>query len=402
MLFQSGQLLSAAGTASTTIAYPLLVLALTHSPAKAGIVSFARVIPYPLLSVLGGVLADRVNRKRLMIAMDVVRVAAIGTLVGAILVHEVGFWLIPLVAFVEGAASSVFASAKAGALRAVVPPRQLPAAAATESGRQAAVRLAGPPLGGALYGVGRALPFVVDVASYAFSTLALLGMRTPFQEEREPETASLRAQIREGFAYLWAQPFLRTTALLFGIADFVFPGLTLALVVIGKRQGLSGGEIGALSAVFGAALLLGSFLSPLSRRAFSMRTILLVELWAWTGCALFLVWPSVYALAIGVVPQALAIPSTDSVVHGYRMAITPDRLISRVDGAARNVSLVITPLGPLLVGLLLSSTSERATIAVLAGCTVVLALWGTLSPSIRRAPSLADLDELERPQPLTV
>jgi len=402
VLFQSGQLLSAAGTASTTIAYPLLVLALTHSPAKAGIVSFARVIPYPLLSVLGGVLADRVNRKRLMIAMDVVRVAAIGTLVGAILVHEVGFWLIPLVAFVEGAASSVFASAKAGALRAVVPPRQLPAAAATESGRQAAVRLAGPPLGGALYGVGRALPFVVDVASYAFSTLALLGMRTPFQEEREPETASLRAQIREGFAYLWAQPFLRTTALLFGIADFVFPGLTLALVVIGKRQGLSGGEIGALSAVFGAALLLGSFLSPLSRRAFSMRTILLVELWAWTGCALFLVWPSVYALAIGVVPQALAIPSTDSVVHGYRMAITPDRLISRVDGAARNVSLVITPLGPLLVGLLLSSTSERATIAVLAGCTVVLALWGTLSPSIRRAPSLADLDELERPQPLTV
>jgi hypothetical protein len=74
--------------------------------------------------------------------------------------------------------------------------------------------------------------------------------------------------------------------------------------------------------------------------------------------------------------------------------MTPDRLIGRVESAARNISLLVTPLGPLLAGFLLSSVSERATIAVFAACGLVLALWGTLSQAIRNAPSLAELDQL--------
>jgi predicted lipid-binding transport protein (Tim44 family) len=84
----------------------------------------------------------------------------------------------------------------------VVPARQLQAAAAAQPGRQAAVRLAGPTLGGALFGLGRALPFLVDAASYAFSIVSLLAMRTPFQEEREPDRASLRSRLAEGFRFL--------------------------------------------------------------------------------------------------------------------------------------------------------------------------------------------------------
>jgi hypothetical protein len=329
-----------------------------------------------------------------MIAADGVRVLAVGSLAAAILLDRLTFWEVVVVAFVEGSGSALFFGAQPGALRAVVPAHQLPAAAAAETGRQAAVRLAGPPLGGALFGLSRALPFVVDAASYAFSTVSLLAMRTPFQENREPHVSSLRSRLAEGFHFVWSQPFLRTCAFLFGLTNFIGPGVLLALVVIGRQQGLSGGEVGVLVAAFGACLLLGSLVSPLVRRLLPIRAVLLLELWTWLGCAVFLVRPSVYVLTAGILPTALAIPSTDSVVHGYRIAMTPDRLLGRAESVRSLISLLIAPLGPLVAGVLLGTVSARATIAVFAAAGLVLAVWGTLSPSIRAAPSLDDLHDL--------
>lgn len=255
------------------------------------------------------------------------------------------------------------------------------------------MQLAAPPLGGALFGLARALPFLVDAASYAFSTLSLLAMRTPFQEEREPDLSRLRSRLAEGFRFLWRQPFLRTSALLFGLANFIGPGLLLAVVVIGTRQGLSGGEVGLLVAAFGACLLAGSFLSPVVRRLLPVRAVLLLELWTWLGCSLFLFWPSVYVLAAGILPTALAIPSTDSVVHGYRIAMTPDRLLGRAESVRSTISLLIAPLGPLAAGVLLETVSARTTIAVFAVFGLVLAIWGTMSPPIRAAPKLDELHD---------
>src|SRR6266480_8080367 len=94
-----------------------------------------------------------------------------------ILLHAVPYWAIVLVAFIEGVGAAFFSVAYTGALRAVVPTRQLPSAAGAQTGRQAAVQLAGPPLGGALFGLARALPFLADAVSYTFSTLSLLAMR---------------------------------------------------------------------------------------------------------------------------------------------------------------------------------------------------------------------------------
>jgi MFS family permease len=394
MLLQIGQLLSQAGTSSTTIAYPLLVLALTHSPAKAGIVGFARTVPWALLALPAGLAADRWNRRWLMIAADGVRVLAIGSLAATILLDRVAFWQVVVVAFVEGSGTALFSAARPGALRAVVPTPQLPAAAAVESGRGAAVQLAGPPLGGALFGIARALPFLADAISYAFSTLSLLAMRTPFQEDREPHRASIRTRLAEGLRFVWGRPFLRTCALLFGLTNFIGPGVLFAVVVIGKEQGLSGGEVGVLVSAFGACLLLGSFASPIVRRLLPVRAVLLLELWTWIGCAGFVLWPNVYVLVVCILPTALAIPSTDSVVHGYRIAMTPDRLLGRAESATSTIALLIAPLGPLVAGILLGAGSARATIAVFAVAGLVLALWGTLSPSIRTAPSLDELREL--------
>jgi MFS family permease len=394
MLLQAGQLLSRLGSQATSIAYPLLVLALTHSPAKAGLVSFAGLVPQAAFGLVAGVAADRWNRKRLMIAMDAVRAAAVASLGIAIVLDDVSFWQIPLIAFVEGTGSVFFRAAQTGALRAVVPPRQLPAAAGAQEARGAAVQLAGPPLGGVLFGLGRGVPFLADAGSYVFSFLSLGAMRTPFQEPRTVDASPLRSQIAEGFRFLWSQPFLRTCAFLWGLGNFAFPGVLLVLVVVGKRQGLSAGEIGALFAVFGAFLLIGSLVSPLFRRAFSMRTILYIELCTWLGSSAFLIWPNVYVLTAAILPQAIAMPVTDSAVTGYRVAITPDRLLGRSESVRSNIALLISPLGPLTAGLLLANVSARATIGFFAAFALGLALWGLLSPSIRKAPSLDELEEL--------
>ena len=398
VLLQISQLVSSGGSQITAIAYPLLVLSLTGSSAKAGLVAFARLLPTALFSLPAGLAADHWNRRRLMIAAHALRAVAVGTLGVLVAMNDIAFWVIPTVAFVEGAGAAVYATASAGAMRAVVPKQQLPDAVAVVTGREAAISLAAPPVGGALFGLARALPFLVHAASYAVSTVLLVVMRTPFQEEREVDAAPLRSRLAEGFRFLWAYPFLRTCAFLFGLANFIGPGVLLAIVVIAEDQGLTGGQVGLLVSVFGGAILLGSVLSPYVRRRLPVRGVLLLELWTWVGCGLFLIWPNVYVLTASIVPTGLAIPSTDSVVHSYQLAMTPDRLIGRVNSVQRTIGLLIAPLGPLVAGLLLGATSERATIAIFAAFGLVLALWGTLSPALRGAPSLEEITELPAPE----
>jgi MFS family permease len=391
VLLQAGQLLSAGGTQVASIAYPLLVLSLTHSPAKAGLVAFARLLPNAVFGLLAGVAADRFDRRRVMVAADGVRALAVGGVVAAILLERLAFWQLPLAAFVEGTGNAFFGPAAAGALRSVVPPAALPAAAGLQQARTATVALLGPPIGGALFGVARSAPFVADAASYAVSVATVLLMRARFQEQRARDTATLRARVAEGLRFLWGHPFLRTTTLLYGLANFIGPGVLLAIVVVGRRQGLSGGAIGLLLAAFGASLLVGSLVSPLLRRALTVRTILLLELWTWTGSAAFVVWPNVYVLTAALLVSGIAIPVTDSVVIGYRLAITPDRLVGRVESVRSNIALVTAPLGPLAAGLLLGALSPRATVAVFACCGLALACWGTLSRALRSAPRLEEV-----------
>jgi MFS family permease len=391
VLLQGGQLLSNVGTQVTQIAYPLLVLALTHSPAKAGIVAFARALPLWIFALPAGLAADRFSRKRLMILSDVVRTAIVTALGVAVLVHRVSYWEIAVVAFVEGAGAAFFGGAQMGAMRSVVPRPQLPMATNVLTARIAIVRLAGPPLGGVLFGFGRALPFLADAGSYAASTGSLLAMRTRFEEERELESASILHSLLEGIRFLWSSPFLRTIVGIFTLAQIVFPGVSLALVVIGKRQGLSGGEIGALVAVFGAFLLVGSVISPFVRTLLPSRALIVLEFWTWAGCALFLIWPSVYVLTASLVPTALAIPTTDSIVWPYQLSLTPDRLIGRTTAAIGSLTGATAALGPLVAGLLLANVSERATIAFFAAFGVAMAVWGTLSPALRTAPAIDEL-----------
>jgi hypothetical protein len=393
-LLQSGQLLSDLGREVTQLAYPLLVLAMTGSPAKAGVLAFVRFLSSTVCAMPAGVLADRVNRKRLMITSDAVRVVLVGGLAVSLILDVVPFWVIPLIAFAEGGAGALFYAAYAGAMRSVVPPAQLPAANGAQTGRMAAVKLIGPLLGGVLLGLNRALPFIVDAVSYAFSMLSLVLMRTPFQGERTVDRSSVRDRMVAGLRFLWNHPFLRASTLMFGLANFIGAGMPLALIVLAERDGLTGGQIGLLVAASGLCLLLGSALSPLVLRVLPSRAVLLLEFWTWAGSAVYVVWPKLPLLVGSFLLTMLVIPSTDSVVHGFRMALTPDHLIARVESAARTIGLVIAPLGPLAAGVLLDAAHSRVAIGVFALTGLVLAVSATLSPAIRATPAIADLEAL--------
>src|ERR687888_215614 len=98
VLLQGAAVLSSGGSQITAIAYPLLVLALTGSPAKAGIVAFARLFAMALFALPAGLAADHWNRKRLMIGAHATRAIAIGTLGILVLLDQVAFWVIPSIA----------------------------------------------------------------------------------------------------------------------------------------------------------------------------------------------------------------------------------------------------------------------------------------------------------------
>lgn len=397
LLLQTAHLLSSLGDRVSFIAYPLLVLAVTGSAAKAGIVGFARLLPSVLFGLAAGVAADRYDRKRLMLGAHVVRAVVLGTLAAAILADALAFWLIPAAAFVQGAGSTVFAAAQVGALKAVVPRAQLPTAIGAVEARISTVQLLGPPVGGLLFAVARSLPFVVHTLSYVFSFAALASMRTPFQEVRARDGSPLRAQVAEGFRFLWRQPFVRTTTFLYGIGNFSIPGMLLVLIVVAERDGLTPAGVGLLLALFGAGTLLGAVASPLFRRALPVRTIMLLEFWSGLLAVAYLAVPSVWVLLAALTIQGVTLPVTNSVVDSYRLAIIPDRLLGRVETVASQIGFAIAPLGPLAAGLLLSSTSPRVTVACFLLFSASLVVWGMLSPALKHAPDVRDLDAYAEP-----
>jgi len=384
LLLQAGQLGSTLGSMSASVAYPLLVLATTRSPLLAGVVGVARVLPAVLLGLVGGVAADRYDRKRLMVLSDVARAVAVGSLAVALLADRLTYWHILAVAVVEGSFSVLFGPAATAALRSVVATDQLPAAVSAQQARSATASLVGPPLGGALFGIGRAVPFVADAVSYTFSVVSLLLIRTPFQDRARGGTTPRRG-LSEGWRFLWDQPFLRTTTFLYGLTNFVGPGVLLGIVVVGERQDLSGGTIGGLLAAFSGGLLVGSAVSGRLRRALSRRAILLLELCAWPLIVLFVVWPNAYVLAAAILPAAIAIPVTDSVVVGHRLTITPDHLIGRVESVRSTIALALAPLGSLLAGFLLGAFSPRVALLPFVAVAFVLPVWAALSPALRTA-----------------
>jgi MFS family permease len=397
VLLQVGQGLSTLGSESTQIAYPLLVLALTNSPARAGIVGFMRFFPFVLFALPAGVAVDRWNRKRLMLVCDAGRALALASLVVTLALGKATFAQIIVVAFVEGSLYAVFNIAETGALRAVVPAGQLPRAAAGEQSRIATVQLGAPPFGGVLFGLARVVPFAFDVASYLFSVISLLAIRTPFQEQRERTATRAREEIAEGFRWLRAHRFLWTIQLVAAGTNLVYDALFLTLIVVAHRHGFSSAAIGLLVGVAGATLLAGALAAPRLQRLVSIRNAMVLEIALTLAILAFVAFPSVYVLLGALLPSAFIVPTVSSSVIGYRIAIAPERLVGRVNSVARTIAIAGAPVGSLAAGFMLGAWSPRTAVAALCGLTAFLLVCALASPSLRISPDLSKLDELATP-----
>lgn len=386
-LLWSGQALSALGSQVSGVAYPLLVLAVTGSPARAGLVGFARMVPIAVLALPAGALADRVDRRRLMVAADGVRAVALAAMAIVLAAGSPPYGVIVAVALLDGSGLVVTYVAERGALRRLVPPEQLPAAVARNESRTFAAMLGGPPLGGVLFGLGHAVPFVADAISYAASTASMLLIGSDFQE---PRRGRERAGLAEGVRWIWRQPFLRACAVLFAGGNPVFAGLSLLIVVLATRDGASSALVGAMLAVAAAGGLLGALLAPVLQPRLAPRVLLVAETFTVAALVpLLLVAREAVLLGVIVAAAELITPVTNSIVVGYRVALAPDRLQGRVQAASTLIGFSGGWLGPLGVGLLLESAGSTATILVLSGWMLVLALGALATPAFRHPPRLA-------------
>ena len=388
MLLWCGQTVNVIGTQVSQIAYPLLVLALTRSPAQAGFVAAARTVPWLVFALPAGALVDRWNRKRVMMLCSAGSGLALASIAVAYALGMLTIWQIVVVSFVEGTFGLVFGLAESSALLHVVTKEQLPTAVAQQNAQYSVAALIGPPLGGALYSISHLLPFLVDSASYIVSAGSLGFIRTQFQRVQDAARRSLLRDIGEGIGWLWRQPLIRYMAFLTGSINFT-SGLSLIIIVLATRQGASAPAIGAIFAVAGVGGICGAVLAPKIQRRLSFGQAIIGLCWFFAASfASFAFARTLPAIALLLLIENLVSPTYDTVQYSYRLALIPDALQGRVNSVFRLVALGTQPLGLALTGILLEYIGAEPTVLALAAWLTIVALITTVNRHVRRAPSI--------------
>jgi MFS family permease len=384
MLIWAGQGMSELGSQISTVAYPLLVLALTHSPAKTGVVGLAATLPLPLLALPAGMLADRVDRKRLMLSCDAIRAAVLIALTVAVLTGGVAYGVVAAVAFLDGALMTVSFITERGVLRRLVSPEQLSAAVAQNESAFYASSILGPPVGGLLFAISRALPFLADAVSYAFSTAATLLTSAKFQVERPEAPRGLAAEFTSGVRWLWHQPLLRSCSLLTAAANPTWRALYLLLVVLARRHGASSGLVGVMFAMIAVGGLLGGLVagSHFAERISAPEAVRLDLCATALLMPLLLIGQGTLFTAVIVALIEVPAPLANSQVQGLRGTLAPEHMQGRVHAAAGALSQSLGWAGPLAIGLALQHLSSTTSILLLCGWALVAALGALLLPSM--------------------
>lgn len=391
LLLRSGQAVSMLGSQVSTIAFPLLVLALTGSPAKAGLVAFLSSLPQLLFNLPAGALVDRWDRKRTMILCDAGRMIAMGSIPLTLWLGHLSLAQICLVAFVEGSLAVFFNLSESACLPQVVAKEQIPAAMSQNEVVRRGSLMLGQPLGGLLYAVGRLVPFLADAVSYGVSVVSLLFIRTPFQEERRVERRNLRAEIREGLTWLWHQPFLRFAAFIVGGSNLLFAANYLVVILLAKQQSAPPALIGLIFSIGGAGGVLGSLAAPWVQKRFGLAQVVIGVNWIWA-----ILWPLLAVAPNPIILSAIAAamifvgPLWNVVIGSYQLALVPDELRGRVGSIEYLIAWGTIPLGSALSGVLLEALGPVRAVLFLAVCMVGLAIAATLNTHIRNAPQLVE------------
>lgn len=257
--------------------------------------------------------------------------------------------------------------------------------AATE-GRTWAAGLAGPALGGLLFGAGRAVPFLADAVSYAVSFLTVSRIHGRFRPERAPERKALRHEVLDGLRLVWNIPLLRAVAVLGPLVNFAFNGVLFAITVGLRQHGTSAVVIGLVQGGIMAGGALGAPVAPLLQRRLRPRAMFLAMNLAGT---LLLVTAAVLIpsplVALPVAVLVLLAPAGNSGLLASAQRQTPEQMRGRVSSTVTMTAMSLAALAPLLAGLLIEHVSASWAIGAFAAADAVAAVLTLAMPGLRDA-----------------
>jgi predicted MFS family arabinose efflux permease len=258
---------SALGSGVAVIAAPLFVAAHDKNPLVVSATFAVSWLPWLLFALPGGVLVDRVDRRRLMVIIDLTRVAAMGVLAGALLAGWSSIALLDSVLFVINTGEAIFRSASQAMIQAVVPRARLERANSwLVGGTTVMQQMIAGPLGGFLFVLAACVPFFVNAGTYAASAVLVAMVGGSYRAHQSATAAddplprhSVRSELAQGFHWLAGQRLLRTMALLIGLLNVTLAAATGVLVLlVRERLHLGAVGYGTLFTCEAAGGLLGS------------------------------------------------------------------------------------------------------------------------------------------------
>jgi predicted MFS family arabinose efflux permease len=373
VVFWSARTISCAGTGITMVVLPVLVYKLTGSATAVAALTVLQSCPYVVFGLVAGALADRVNRKKMMVAWNGVAAMLLASIPVTAALHLLAIPQVFVVSFGIGTAYVWFDAANFGSVPALVDRTQLPAAMSLIASSGTLAMLIGPAIGGLLLTV-MSPPYALgfDAASYVISALLLASIRRPFrkpQHTRE-QLARIRSDIAEGLRYLWHQPVIRTLTLSVFCACLSWGGVFALLVVYASRAlhlahadvrlGLlySAGELGGLISVVAVPAVV-------KRRAIGQVVAAFLAANA-AAIALLAIAPSYGWALVLFCAYELAYLMVASVGVTVRQMLSPDHMQARINTAGRLIASSGQPIGALLGGLLAEVLPIRLTFALLA------------------------------------
>ncbi|MFD5035710.1 MFS transporter [Streptomyces sp. NPDC058378] len=388
LLWLSG-LFAVLGGQMTALALPLLVLKETGSAVQAGAVGTVSVGAVLITMLPGGVMADRVERRRLMRLCDVGSLTVVTALATAVWFGHAPMPLVLLVAAAGAVISSVYAPAVFGLMRAVVPADQMGTATARLQARSQTARLVGPLVGGALFGIHPALPFAAEALGLLLSTVCVALVRTRSRARAKAGAVFSRRELLAGLTFLWGLPYLRTVLLVFGLGmNFAFGALTFTALTAFSDGGTSGIGGGFVITCVSAGALAGALIAPRISPERHSRLLIVATCWTCVTAAGVMAWAGTPLVAGLMCALCMCLSTVASIGFLSKLlVVTPEDRVGRVQSAAGFLSSMVQPFGPLAGGALLTAFGARGAFA-LTGCVLALsALVVTLAPSARAEPA---------------
>jgi len=398
-----GQTVSALGTQVSMVALPLIAVLVLHATAfELGILAALETVPYLVLSLPAGVFVDRADRRRTMIACDIIRAAALlGTAV-ALAAGMGSIGLLCVVALVVGSSSVFFSVAYTSYVATLLAADRLVAGNQRLEISESAAQVVGPTIGGMILQLaGGAAAAALDGASYLVSAVAIFGSRPPgdLPIEASPHIG-LRAGIAEGLQRVAGDRVLRDLAASTALLN-LGSGMLLAVVVLFATT-----EVGLDAAGFGLVYGLGNLGFVLGALSVGMLTSRLGigRTFAWstyvTAIAMLLIalaggGAGVALLLLGRFVGAAATPLFNVNALSLRQARVGDAIMGRVNATFLFIDWGPLPVGSLVGGLLAGAFGPRAALATAAACGLAGAAWIAVSPAAR----LTSLLESGAPEP---